>query len=149
MPSLRVALLCLAAVASCAGEIAVVVPRSAPDLEKLAAAELALYLGRMYPAERFSVGCPTSGSGLSISFTRSAGRAESFSITTAANRVTIASPDSRGALYAVYSLLEKLGCGFYLSYETLPPPRTGRPDFREWTMSDAPLVHDRIVFDWH
>jgi hypothetical protein len=65
------------------------------------------------------------------------------------SRVTIAGADRRGTLYAVYSLLEHLGFGFYLSYTTAPPVQTGTPDFRNWHLRDKPLVADRIVFDWH
>jgi hypothetical protein len=52
-------------------------------------------------------------------------------------------------LHGVYGLLEKLGCGFYLSFETLPKPRKGRADFTSWKLSDAPLSKERIVFNWH
>jgi hypothetical protein len=36
--------------------------------------------------------------------------------------------DSRGAIHGAYSLLEKLGCGFYLSYDAFPADRRGRID---------------------
>jgi len=61
----------------------------------------------------------------------------------------IAGTDPRGVLYGVYALLEKLGYGFYLSYNTEPPPQPGPLKLTDWTASDAPLFPDRAVFPWH
>ena len=61
----------------------------------------------------------------------------------------IAGADSRGVLYGVYGLLEKLGWGFYLSYEAAPVPKRVPFDFSGWNAADAPLVRDRVLFDWH
>ena len=47
------------------------------------------------------------------------------------------------------ALLEKLGYGFYLSYNTEPPPRPGPFQLTDWKASDAPLFPDRAVFPWH
>ena len=54
----------------------------------------------------------------------------------------------RATIDAVYALLENLGYGFYLSYDTKPPVRD-KINFDEWDMSDYPLVNERIVFNWH
>ena len=78
---------------------------------------------------------------------------ESFVVSTAkegdADIGVIAGADPRGVLYGVYGLLEKLGYGFYLSYNTEPPPRPGPLRFADWKLSDAPLFPDRAVFPWH
>ena len=127
--------------------MAVVAP--AGPLERLAASELASYLTRMYPDEKFSVTDHEPSAGQRIVFTRGFGNAEGFSVKASGDRLTIASGGPRGALFAAYALLEKLGCGFYLSYETVPPARTGQLVFDGLDFSDAPLFPDRIVFDWH
>ena len=57
--------------------------------------------------------------------------------------------DMRGAVYAAYNLLERLGCGFYLSYDAYPSEQRREFSFDCWELSDAPLVRDRIVFNWH
>jgi hypothetical protein len=137
---------CIAAVLSQA-QMAVVAP--AGPLERLAASELASYLTRMYPDEKFSVTDHEPSAGQRIVFTRGFGNAEGFSVKASGDRLTIASGGPRGALFAAYALLEKLGCGFYLSYETVPPARTGQLVFDGLDFSDAPLFPDRIVFDWH
>lgn len=54
----------------------------------------------------------------------------------------------RATLEAVYALLEKLGYGFYLSFDAVPDP-IKIMDFSTWELSDHPLFEDRIVFDWH
>jgi lysophospholipase L1-like esterase len=61
----------------------------------------------------------------------------------------IAGADARGTARGVYALLEKLGCGFYLSGDALPPPRETAFSFDGCNLTDHPIVHDRIVFDWH
>ena len=64
----------------------------------------------------------------------------------------IAGADPRAVLHAVYALAEHLGHGFYLSYNAseLAAARGEAPfDFAGWELRDAPLVGDRIVFDWH
>jgi hypothetical protein len=141
---MRFLVLLLAAAAF--GQVSIVVSGTASGVERLAAAELASYLGRMHPGERFEVGA-AAGAAYTVEFVRRAGAAESFSITHAGRRATIAAADARGALFAVYALLEKLGCGFYLSSETLPAARPF--SFEGWTLEDSPVLAERMVFDWH
>ncbi len=145
MNTIRFVITALLTAATLPADVAVVA--STPD--KLAASELISYLARIYPSEKFSIADRLPSSGESIRFVRRGGPPESYSITASGIKAVIASADPRGALFAVYALLEKLGCGFYLSYETLPPPRQGRLSFNEWNIADAPLAADRIVFDWH
>jgi hypothetical protein len=145
----RLLALSLSAASWCAAEVAVVMPRSAHSIEKLAASELAAYLAKIYPGERFSFAERQPASGSSIAFTHMAGPAESYAISGAGGKAVISAADPRGALFAVYALLEKLGCGFYLSSETVPPPRAGAVRFEDWNLKDAPILEDRIVFNWH
>ena len=60
----------------------------------------------------------------------------------------ITSNGEQGLVFGVYKLLEKLGCGFYLSFENLPETKD-EFDFSEWNLSDQPLVKVRFVFNWH
>ena len=46
-------------------------------------------------------------------------------------------------------MLEKLGCGFYLSFETIPDELPGEFNFSHWDISDKPLTPVRMVFNWH
>ena len=79
--------------------------------------------------------------------------AESFRVTVVRDggreTAIVAGADPRGCAYGVYALLEKLGCGFYLSYDALPPPRGEAFSFQGWELADAPLVRERIVLNWH
>ncbi|MGK7397791.1 MAG: hypothetical protein ACNS62_24675 [Candidatus Cyclobacteriaceae bacterium M3_2C_046] len=60
----------------------------------------------------------------------------------------IAGYDEPGTLYGVFALLEKLGCGFYLSYETLPAQKQVF-SMADWNLSDYPRYPVRMVFNWH
>ena len=111
-------------------EIPVVVSPAAAPVVRLSAQELAGYLQKIYPRERFVIAeqLPESGRGILVG---SVGA------------------DSRGVAYGVYGLLEKLGCGFYLSYDAISPPRREPFSLDGWQLADRPLVHDRLVFNWH
>jgi hypothetical protein len=141
----------------------VVAPRAAPAV-RLAAVELSGYLQQLYPAAHFIVTAtaPAAGPlvrvGLAADPELSDGTppptvADSFKVFTKTENGravgVVAGADPRGALYGVYALLEKLGCGFYLSGDAVPPPRAGAFSFEGWKLADAPLVPDRLVFDWH
>ncbi len=147
--------------------IPVVTSPVASPVEALAAKELSRYLERLYPGRSFPVVTSLAASGPAVlvgtpqsqpELRRMAAveklkGPESFVVSTAArgrDRIgLVAGADPRGALYGVYALLEKLGCGFYLSYDALPPPRTGPFTFDGWDLADEPLAGDRILFDWH
>jgi hypothetical protein len=146
---LHIVLLTLLLATSCLAQVAVVVAPTANGVEKLAATELVTYLKRMYPAEQFTITARAPASGSLVRFERRSGLPESFFISASGGEAVIASADPRGSLFAVYALLEKLGCGFYLSYETVPTPRPGPMQFNGWSLTDAPVFRDRIVFDWH
>jgi hypothetical protein len=154
---------CAAALASSAGaDVPVVVSPRAASVERAVADELAACLRRLYPREKFAVVrvLPENGRCILVGSDERAKRlagsavpsaAESFAVTTAREGTVgvIAGADARGTVYGVYALLEKLGCGFYLSCDALPPPRTGPFTFDGWSLASAPLVGDRFVFNWH
>ncbi len=73
---------------------------------------------------------------------------ESFKIKVHDKKLLVIAPDERGLLNAVYALLEKLGCGFYISGDALPDP-VKWDGFAGWEMQDEPLAEERFVFNWH
>ena len=152
----------VAGFAAAADRVPIVVSDGAAPLERFAGEELARYLARIYPGTAFPVAAVSPAAGARILVgtprgSREIGREvradglrapESFTVSHSGRTGVVAGADPRGALYGVYALLEKLGCGFYLSYDALPAPRAAF-GFEEWDLSDAPLFADRMVFDWH
>lgn len=132
--------------------------------EQLAASELAAYLTPLYPQTRFtlSAGLPPAGDAIllgsgpevrSLLPGADLSKAESYAVASMerdGRRLgVIAGADPRGTLYGVYALLQKLGCGFHLSGDALPAPQTEPFGFAAWSLASAPLVADRLVFNWH
>ncbi len=121
-----------------AAEVPVVVSADAAKAVRLAADELAGYFSRLHPETNFPLiqDLPPSGPAIrveSIDSDSSLAEAvdadlldtpESYVVATIdenGRKVGIvAGADPRGVVYAVYGLLEKLGCGFYLSYDAVP-----------------------------
>jgi hypothetical protein len=144
-----------------AATIPVVVSPSAPVVEQMAAADLSQMLGRIYPGDQFPLiqaapvtgACIILGDASDEALKSQAGNAlqgpESFAVLHPGDRGLIVGADPRGASYGVYRLLEKLGCGFYESFDVVPPPRTEPFSFASWSLADAPTVSHRFVFDWH
>ncbi len=147
--------------------VAILVPGNQNVVEETASVELQKYLSLLYPEDDFTIvgEMPSEHRKVILLGTVQKlkaykellpavlpGKPESYSITTLSSIDRevgiIAGYDDAGTLYAVYSLLEKLGCGFYLSYETLPEERT-RFSFQEWNLSDSPAYPVRLVFNWH
>ena len=149
-----------------AAEIPIVLAPEAPKNVRLAAQDLADILGRLYPGDRFSLAATLPGTGRVILLGKAAdalvrpwmgGAAptapESFVVRVerASGREigVIAGADARGAAFGVYQLLSRLGCGYYLSGDVLPSPKTAPFDFSGWALENAPIVPTRLVFDWH
>ena len=146
--------------------VPVVVSSKAAAQERLAAAELAADLRRLYPATRFPMAevLPESGSAILLgSLARDPAlskylhgekpdAAEAFTVAVTQRGSlsvgVIAGADPPGTVFGVYALLEHLGCGFYLSQDVVR--ESSQPfSFRRWQLSDRPLVRHRIVFNWH
>jgi hypothetical protein len=148
-------------------EVPIVISQRASSLEKFAAAEFAERLGRLFPGYQFRVidGMPASRSFIRLGTLEDSpqlsqyvsksdlAQAESFVVTSAQEGQAwvgiIAGADARATLFAVYALLEKLGYGFYLSYDAQPDPQPGPCAFDTWQLVDAPLAGERILFNWH
>ncbi len=168
-----VILLCLAAVTvACTltneRVVTVVVSPVAQPPEVTAAQQLCFYLGRIYPGTRFRIQEKLTGKGSEILLGTPAsmpergeyvaegelgGNEESFVVKAVKKEGRelgiIVGNSPRALIYAVYKLLQRLGCGFYLSYETLPQTTEKAFSFDQWDLADEPLVGERIVFNWH
>lgn len=166
--------LCLVAASWLAGaaqgreKIHVVYHADAPAVEQEAARTLAEYLDRIYSQQHFTATASTAAGRAPAIWVGSYGQLEGnmhpavtipkpgkngFVILTpdggAPNILkTIVGDTPKATLDGVYSLLEKLGYGFYLSYDAIPPVQK-KADFTAWDMADQPLYGDRIIFNWH
>ena len=89
-----------------AADFVVSVDPQAGPVAKLAASELARYLGKLYPADRFIPRTEARRGERNIRLViRKMAQPESFAVTPG----EIAGADPRGVLFGVYSLLERLG----------------------------------------
>lgn len=122
-----------------------------------AADEFNKYLGHIYSDVQFKTAGENPNADIQFILTRQANELglgelpamkESFKIVQKDNILYIISPDDRGLLNASYALLEKLGCGFYISGNVIPKPKKWK-GFDGWEIEDAPLTGDRILFNWH
>lgn len=149
--------------------VSVIVGPEAAPVERLAAEELASYLGRLYPDETFRVeegpvrvagrrillGTPRSTPALLARLDRSNLEVPESCLVTSVRQGgespcgVIAGADPTGVLHGVYRLLETLGFGFYLDFETAPPPRHEAWTPAGWELADHPLVTTRLVLNWH
>jgi hypothetical protein len=138
---------------------------TAPEIE--VAKELARTLQVLYPKSAFRVSRELSANDAAIYIgtpnsapllmehigMRKLSAPESYIVTTSTiNGQTcgvIAGADPKGVAYGVYGLLKHLGCGFYLSFDTLPGERSAPFSFAGWDLADRPLVPTRMVFNWH
>ncbi len=135
--------------------------------EEVRAAEiLKSYLSKIYPKTEFRISEKENEDGTNIfaltlknfekivhpsSLDNIPSIPESFSVFTIQHnnklQGVILGADDRGLFYGIYSLLERLGCGFYLSNEVVPSYSTF--SFEQCSFKDEPLIKDRIVFNWH
>jgi hypothetical protein len=149
------------------GRCQIVVSPETTMPEQVAARELARYLGRLYPSTSFPVSDagPSEGQVIYVGTSESAPHLmkhlgshvlagpESYVVTTAVvdgrQCGLILGADPAGVAYGVHGLLRHLGCGFYLSFDTMPKPKAEAFSFDSWDLSDRPLVPTRLVFNWH
>ena len=150
-----------------AADVPVILGPDASKIERIAAQELADKLGRLYPGDRFllAAALPATGKAIVVGQVSAAPVRDQLgnealptdleSYVVSAKNVgglelaVIAGADARGVVYGVYGLLEKLGCGFTLSGDVVPAARTEPLSFKDWSLSNKPLVKDRLVFNWH
>lgn len=145
--------------------ISIVVPNDSGNIEKLAAKELQTYLSKIYPDYSFEIShdAPQDNQSILIgtvehldlpntSLDSVPENPEGFLVTSFnmedVETGVITSRSPAGLIYGVYQLLEKLGYGFYLSYE-MEPEQYEHFTFDKWNFSDEPLVSERFVFNWH
>ena len=122
-----------------------------------AAEELNSFLGKTFKRVQFSLTNHNESAGIQFVLSEKAKelgienvpvQKESFKIVQKEEKLLIISPDERGLLNATYSLLEKLGHGFYISGDVAPRQKKWS-GFKGWEMEDAPLTGDRFLFNWH
>ncbi|MFQ6034757.1 MAG: hypothetical protein ACE5NM_02785 [Sedimentisphaerales bacterium] len=148
-------------------QIPIVLGARVSPVERLAARELSDFLSKMYPSNSFtvSVRLPSKGPAILLGTAKSTqelgslinenelGKSGSFTVKTLKRNGCdigiIVGANPRATLYAVYALLEELGCGFYLSYDAVPTFDDKKFTFAQWKLTDVPLVGERIVFNWH
>jgi hypothetical protein len=143
--------------------VVVTLPRDAGTVERVAAEELTIHLHALYPSMAFETGDAQEGDqaiylGTAQELPESYAAAvrdklvnpDSYAVEVIDSRVVvIAGASPRAVLYAVDALLEKLGFGFYLSYNTAPSPSQSAFSFAGWEMEDAPVAGERLIFNWH
>ena len=132
--------------------------------ETLAATQLASYLGKLHPQTLFVTGAAIPGDATAIVVGSDAtvrslvpgadlSIPESYHVTTVRRNGrelgVIAGADPRGTLAGVHALLQNLGFGFDLTGDELPAPSAEPFGFTAWSLANAPLVGERIVFNWH
>ena len=150
--------------AAAEAKVVIVLSGNARTVEKIAAEELATHLRALYPATKFEIGAAVETSpviyvGTATDLPQSYAaqvkskleNPESYVVKTMSGGRTafIAGASSRATLFAVDALLEKLGFGFYLSYNTAPSPNKTPFSFAGWDMEDAPIAGERLIFNWH
>ena len=147
-------LLVMALLVSCKEKITIITsPETGDNIEKFAAEELKAYLSRIYPECRFSVGGEAvDGKSIYLIITDTIegvpDNTEGYLLKSEGDHASIISKGSTGLIYGVYGILERLGCGFFLSDEMLPEQKKNF-DFSAWNFSNEPFIEERFVFNWH
>jgi hypothetical protein len=145
--------------------VSILITDTASSPERIAANELIKTLKEIYPDVGFSLN--TSGSGRVIRIGTPSSSPdllkhvdaaklkgpESYLVTTAVidgkKTGIILGADPLGVMYGVYGLLEKLGCGFFISFDAIARPSETGFCFDAWDITNHPLFEDRLVFPWH
>lgn len=133
--------------------VPVVLPETAAESWRLAAEELSQGLMTLYPKNQFPLSTKPGAASSWIQVEQVSGmKPEAFAVSHSTNDGrplgTIRAADARGFAFGVHRLLERLGAGFYLSFEAWPAAR-GEFGFDAWDIESRPLSGDRIVFNWH
>jgi len=155
--------LCAGMFAAAQTKVVITLPKDAGTVEKIAAEELTTHLRTLYPSTYFETGSPEPGApaiylgtaqdlpgSYASELRNKLDKEDSFAIKVIDSRTAvIAGASPRATLYAVDALLEKLGFGFYLSYNTAPAPAQMAFSFSGWELEDAPIAGERLIFNWH
>jgi hypothetical protein len=133
-----------------AKEVSVVMDVSTKQQTKI----LYEYLKNIYSEDSFKLAdqIPTTGDAIVLKI-ESNMKEEEFHIYSGTRKLsgdllTVSAGSQAGLYYAVFSLLEELGCGFFLSFETLPKNQK-EIQLNGIQISDKALTKQRIVFNWH
>lgn len=131
----------------------IVVNENSTKITKFAVAELSSYLSKLYPSYDFPVLHKAKGNtSIFVTVDKNAEdlpkSEEGYLVKSQGDNAYILSKSDAGLIYGVYGLLEKLGCGFYISEQTFPAVRKTF-SFDEWDLKDEPLMKNRYVFNWH
>jgi hypothetical protein len=136
-------------------QVDIVVKVGSSKQELKTADQLKHYLSELYPNFRFRISPQVNEKNHTILFRNDGSLAtkskseEGFVIQQLSPRkVAFTASSTKGLFNAVYSLMEKLGYGFYLSYDAKANPKK-ELNFTEWELSDTPLQGERIIFNWH
>lgn len=134
-------------VACASGRTVSVVCEPETEKTKRAAEELCSFLERMYDDE-FARVPSRPEAGTVIVLKAGSGSGEGYSVKTEQRITTIAAESEAALFYGVYGLLRELGCGFYLSFETVPEKGCSI-NLSDLDFSDRPLTENRISWNWH
>jgi len=140
----------------------IIIPKNSDKSIKIASYLLSENLGKIYQGYRFIVTSTPRSSDFQIRLslqktipipdsvrTMIPQQNEGFVIKKlTSNKIVISFSSDKGLFNAVYSLVEKLGAGSYLSANTNPAAKQTF-SFDNWEMSDYPLQQERIIFNWH
>jgi len=141
--------------------VTIVAPSGSRPVEKLAAVELATALRNLYPTVKVELGPvgvgPTIFLGTAQDLPEKYAKAVkaklvlpgSYVVTAEGGVAVVAGADAQATVFAVEALTEKLGFGYYLSYNTIPPAIRGPFSFAGWDLEDAPIAGERVIFNWH
>lgn len=146
--------------------VVVVLPPNAGAVEQTASDELTSHLRMLYPATSFTAGSAGPSDWtiylgtpkeLPAQFAEAVkdrlATSESFLVTTSltgnTHSAVIAGGSPRAVVFGVEALLEKLGFGAYLSYNTAPAPEHSAFSFAGWRLEDTPIAGERVIFNWH
>jgi hypothetical protein len=148
--------------AAAQGRVIIALAGDPSTVEKVAADELATHLHALYPSTTFAIGAPQQTlpviylgtvrdlpETFAMPLRDKLNQPDSFVVKASGRDAVIAGGSPRAALFAVDALLEKLGFGFYLSYNTAPAPSASSFSFAKWELEDTPIAGERIVLDWH
>ncbi len=144
-----------------AAERPIVLAQGEDRVLQTVAADLSEHLQKLYPADTFPV--KTGGEGAIFLGTRGqlgdlggnvpeegVDEPGEFSVINDGSTVIISGHDAGAIRDGVYSMLEELGFGFYLTFTSngrIDPDAQFEPT--QWEMTDKPTILERPILNWH